>query len=107
MCLNLDYVLSMTREIIDLSIICKTYARKWNIKYKVKEYIKQTVLESLTFTFQETQFLWFMSRSRFLVFRAKNFKTRPLNGPFKKDDKLQLCYFASEFSLLHVLNIVD
>jgi hypothetical protein len=26
---------------------------------------------------------------------------------FKKDDKVQLCYFANEFSLLHVLNIVD
>jgi len=41
------------------------------------------------------------------VFRAKNFKTKPLSGPFKKDDKVQLCYFANEFSLLHVLNIVD
>ena len=39
-CLNMDYFLDMTRELVDLSIICKTYARKWNFKYKVKEFIK-------------------------------------------------------------------
>jgi hypothetical protein len=78
LCLNLDYILDMTREIVDLSVICKTYARKWNFKYKVKEFIKQTVIETLTFQFNETQFIWYMSKSRFLVFRAAHFKTKPL-----------------------------
>lgn len=54
LCLNLDYVLGLTREIIDLAIIVKTYTRKWNFKYKVKEYIKQTVIEGLSFGFLET-----------------------------------------------------
>ncbi len=48
-----------------------------------------------------------MSSSRFLVFRAANFKTKPVQGPFKKDDKVSLCYFASEFSMYHVLLIND
>lgn len=78
MSLNLDYILDLTREIIDLSIICKTYARRANIKYKVKEFIKQSVIEALTFNFNETQFIWYMSASRFIVFRAANFKTKPV-----------------------------
>ena len=96
----------MTREIIDLNVICKTYARKWNIKYKVKDYLKQTVVESVNFTSEETQFLWYMSKTRFLVFHLKKFKTRNLT-PFKKDDCINLCYFSEDFSLLHVRNVVD
>jgi hypothetical protein len=105
--LNFDYMLEITREIVDLSVICKTYTRKWNFKYKVKEYVKQTVVDSLNFTFQETQFIWYMSKSRFLVFRAAQFKTLPLACPFKKDEKVGICYFAQEFSLYHVLNICE
>ena len=96
----------MTREIIDLTVICKTYARKWSIKYKVKDYLKQTVVESVNFTSEETQFLWYMSKTRFLVFRLKKFKTRNLT-PFKKDDRVNLCYFSEEFSLLHVRTELD
>ena len=39
-CANLDYLLGLTREILDLTMIVKTYTRKWNFKYKVKEFIK-------------------------------------------------------------------
>jgi hypothetical protein len=41
---DLDYIQGMIREIIDLTVICKTYSRKWNVKYKVKEYLRQTVV---------------------------------------------------------------
>ena len=50
----MDYILELTIKIVDLSIICKTYARRWNFKYKVKEFIKQTVIEALSFQFNET-----------------------------------------------------
>ena len=54
LCLNMDYILSLTREIIDISIIFKTFTRKWNFKYRVKEYIKATVVERMDFAFKES-----------------------------------------------------
>lgn len=78
LCLNMDYILSLTRELIDINIIVKTYTRKWNLKFKVKEYIKATIVESLNFEFKETQFIWFMSQSRYVVFRLADFHTKPV-----------------------------
>ena len=99
--------MSLAPEIIDLSIIVKTFTRKWNLKFKVKDYIRQTIIESLHFQFNETQFIWYMSQSRFLVFRLAEFNTRAIQSPFKKDDKISLCYFTKELSLYHVLTISD
>jgi hypothetical protein len=59
------------------------------------------VVESINFTSEETQFLLYMSKTRFLVFRLKIFKTRNLT-PFKKDDRVNLCYFSEKFSPLHM-----
>jgi hypothetical protein len=103
--LNLDFILGLTREIIDLSIIFKSFTRKWNLKFKVKDYIKKTIIENLHFDFKETQFLWYMSQSRFLVFRLSDFNTRCTQSPFKQDDKVSLCYFMRELSLYHVRTI--
>jgi hypothetical protein len=93
-CLNMDYILSLTREIIDISIIFKTYTRKWDLKFKVKEYIKQTIIKSLNFEFKESQFIWYMSHSRYVVFSLADFHTKPIQIPFKKEDKVGLCYFS-------------
>ena len=74
-CVNLDYFLSLTREIMDLTMIIKTYTRKWNFKYKVKEFIKQSFIDTLNFAFNESQFIWYMSYRRFVVFRLAGFFT--------------------------------
>lgn len=98
--MNLDHILGLTRELIDLSIILKTYTRKWAFKYRGKE--RQTIIDSVNFAFNETQFIWFMSQSRFLVFRFADFKTKAVHSPFKKDDKVGLCYYSRELSVFHV-----
>ena len=38
------------------------------------QYLTQKVVESINFTSEETQFLWYMSKTRVLVFRLKMFK---------------------------------
>lgn len=81
--LNLDYLLSLAPEFIDLGVITKTYSRKWNLKYRVKDFIRKNIIERMHFNFTESQFLWYMSQSRFLVFRLADFTTRPRQGPFK------------------------
>lgn len=74
----MDLVLSMTREILDLTFIIKTYTRKWNAKFRIKELIRKSMIESMIFTFQETQLIWYMSPSRFVAFKAVDFKTKPV-----------------------------
>ncbi|CDW78547.1 UNKNOWN [Stylonychia lemnae] len=98
---NMDHILSLTREILDFSLIFKNFSRKWNVKYAVKDYIKSTIIESLEFQFEESQIIWNMSKSRYLAFRLYDFKTKPLQCPFKNDDKIGMCYFAKEMEVYH------
>lgn len=97
----MDYILSLTREFIDLGIIVKTYTRKWDLKFKVKDFVKQTVIESLNFEYKETQFIWYMSHSRYVVFSLLDFHTKPRMIPFKKEDKIGMCYFSKKLTMYH------
>lgn len=50
----MEHILALTREILDLSIISKTFSRKWDLHYVVKNQIKKSIIESLSIQFEET-----------------------------------------------------
>ena len=52
--INMEHMLSLTREILDFSLIYKNFSRKWNAKYSVKDESKGKIIESLDFQFEES-----------------------------------------------------
>ena len=98
---NLEVILSLTREILDFTFILKTYTRKWNAKYRIKEYIKKSIIQQMMITSAETQFIWHMSPSRFLLIRLLDVQTKPIQCPFKIDDKIGMCYFIRDIVIYH------
>ena len=56
--INLELVLDMTKDVVDMAIISKTFTRRWKEEYAVKDNHKQTIIDCLSLDISEMQLIW-------------------------------------------------
>jgi hypothetical protein len=72
---NFEYVLDITRDILNMTFISKHFSRKWNTKFKVKE-SKNVIISNFIIGFKETQMIWNLSQNRMIAYRVLDLETK-------------------------------